>query len=126
MPSATAAVADGIWVTYGYDTRQNLTSVTYADGSGFDYAYADPLDAHNLTEKRNKAGHLINTWAYDGLDRCVGNFSVQGRGVSIDYVNDRRVAVTDAYGVLRLVEPTNLLYQDVKSRRIMAGPLNLI
>ncbi|MFC1533672.1 putative Ig domain-containing protein [Thermodesulfobacteriota bacterium] len=28
----TAAVADGIWITYGYDTNNKLTSVTYADG----------------------------------------------------------------------------------------------
>ena len=31
----TPAVPDGIWVTYGYDSNNNLTSVTYADGSGF-------------------------------------------------------------------------------------------
>lgn len=35
----TSAVADGIWVEYAYDGNQNLTSVTYADDSGFTYIY---------------------------------------------------------------------------------------
>ncbi len=97
----TDGVPSGIWVTYGYDANQNLTSVTYADGSGFDYTYSDPNDVHNLTEKRDKSGHLINTWTFDAQDRAVSNFSVQGKGVSIEYVNETQVNVTDAYGTIR-------------------------
>jgi YD repeat-containing protein len=78
----TQGVPSGIWVTYGYDANQNLTSVTYADGSGFNYTYSDPNDVHNLTEKRDKADHLINTWGFDTQDRAVSNFSGQGKGVS--------------------------------------------
>jgi RHS repeat-associated protein len=97
----TNAVSDGIWVSYGYDDNQNLTSVTYADNSGFTYIYKAPNDVHNLTEKRNKAGHILNTWAYDVQDRATNNFSAQGKGVSINYVSETQVNVTDTYGTLR-------------------------
>jgi YD repeat-containing protein len=97
----TAAVPSGIWVTYGYDGNQNLISVTYADGSGFSYTYSDPNDIHNLTEKRDKSNHLLNTYAYDDQDRVVDNFSVLGMGVSINYASGTQVDVTDAYGTLR-------------------------
>ncbi|MDY7034990.1 MAG: DUF6531 domain-containing protein, partial [Thermodesulfobacteriota bacterium] len=95
------AVPDGIWVTYGYDADQNLTSVTYADNSGYTYSYTDPNDIHNLTEKRDKLNHLLNTWGYDAEDRVISNFSVEGIGVSISYVSDSQVDVIDAYGTLR-------------------------
>ncbi len=97
----TAAVTDGVWVTYGYDGNNNLTSVTYADASGFAYTYTDPEDVHNLTEKRDKADHLLNTWSYNNQDRVTSNFSEKGRGVSISYVSETQVGVTDAYGTLR-------------------------
>ena len=97
----TDAVADGIWVEYGYDANDNLTSVLYADNSGFDYSYTDTNDVNNLTEKKNKAGHLINTWGYDASDRAISNFSRDGKGVTIDYTNYPMVGVTDAYDKLR-------------------------
>ncbi|UCD81624.1 MAG: RHS repeat protein, partial [Desulfobacterales bacterium] len=104
----TAAVTDGIWVAYEYDGYQNLISVDYADGSGFSYAYDDPQDVHNLTARRNKAGHLLNTWAYDSQDRCIDNYSVNGTGVTIDYADGSRVDVTDAYGTLRTYEVSEI------------------
>jgi len=97
----TEAVPDGIWATYGYDNNQNLTTVAYADGSGFTYSYSDPNDVHNLTEKRDKEDHLFGTWSYDERDRCTVNFWVQGKGVSITYVSETHVEVTDAYRTLR-------------------------
>jgi len=99
---ATPAVPDGIWVRYSYDANQNLISVTYGDGSGFTYVYTDPTDIHNLTEKRDKLNHLLNTWSYDDQDRAVERFSAEGKGVTnITYVSDTQVAVTDAYGTVR-------------------------
>lgn len=97
----TAAVPSGIWITYGYDGNQNLISVTYSDGSGFSYTYSDPNNIHNLTEKRDKSNHLLNTYAYDDQDRVIDNFSVLGKGVSINYVSETQVDVTDAYAVPR-------------------------
>ncbi|MBW2602380.1 MAG: RHS repeat protein, partial [Deltaproteobacteria bacterium] len=97
----TAAVPDGIWLTYGYDPNQNLVSVIYADGSGFDYIYGDPNDVHNLTEKHDKMGRLLSAWTYDDQGRAIESFTRDGRDVSINYVNDNKVEVTDAHGVTR-------------------------
>jgi len=115
----TQAVPSGTWVTYGYDANRNLTSVTYSDGSGFNYYYADPEDIHNLTEKRDKAGHLISTWTYDTQDRCVNNFSKDGKGVSISYENQFQVNVTDAYGKVR-----EYLLDDVAGRMRVSSVIN--
>jgi len=94
-------VADGLWVTYQY-AGGNLTSVAYADGSGYTYAFEDAVDSHNLTAKRNQLGHLLNEWGYDAADRCTSRFSRDGKGVSlIAYASSTRVDVTDAYGVVR-------------------------
>jgi RHS repeat-associated protein len=98
---AAQAVPHGKWVSFGYDDNHNLTSLTYGDGSGFTYAYTDPNDIHNLTGKRNKLNHLLGTWRYDINDRAVDTFSVDGKGVSVQYVNESQVDVTDAYGTLR-------------------------
>ncbi len=97
----TEAVADGLWVTYGYDAYGNLASATYPDNSGVLYGYTDPRDAHNLTARHNTAGHLIASWAYDKKDRCSVYFNARGSGFDLEYENNTRVVVTDAYGVLR-------------------------
>jgi len=96
----TAAVSDGIWVRYGYDASGNLVSVTYADGSGYNYEYNNPAN-HNLTAKKDKQGHLLSSWTYDNQDRAVTNFTRDGKGVSINYVSNNEVRVTDAYGIAR-------------------------
>lgn len=96
----TAAVGDGIWVRFGYEAG-NLTSVRYADDSGYLYEYDDPEDAHNLTAKRSLANHMLGGWDYDGKDRCKTHFSPQGTGVTLEYVSSTRVDVTDAYGITR-------------------------
>ena len=104
----TSAVPTGIRVNYGYDANQNLTSVTYADGSGFTYKYEDPNDPHNLTEKRDKVGangHFLASWSYDDQDRAITNTTRDGRGGTVDYdthAGDNKVAVTDEYGEDRL------------------------
>ena len=96
----TTAVPGGVWASFTY-SGENLGSVTYADGSGFTYTYTDSWDAHNITEKDNQAGHLLNTWAYDSEDRATANYSVEGRGASLVYASDALVHVTDAYGIQR-------------------------
>jgi RHS repeat-associated protein len=98
---ATSVVTDGKWVEYGYDADQNLISVSYADGSGFNYAYDDTYQVHNLTGKKDTLNHQLNTWSYDRYDRCTDNFSREGKGVSINYVSATQVEVTDDYGELR-------------------------
>lgn len=106
----TTAVPDGLWVkTYGYDANGNLTSVTYADDSGFTYAYEDGNDVHNLTEKRDKASHLLANWGYDASDRVITNFSVDGKGAGIEYASGTQVNVSDAYNVIRSYTIGNIM-----------------
>ena len=105
---ATQSISDGIWVSFEYDNN-NLVSVTYADGSGFDYAYDDSYDIHNMTQKSDKAGHIISTWSYDWSydwpdyesDKAIENVNGEGTGVTVDFVSETQVDVTDAYGVTR-------------------------
>jgi len=97
----TEAVPDGIWVRYGYDADDNLESVTYADGSGYDYVYGDPNDPHHLTEKHDKGDHLLSSWAYDSQGRAFESVTRDGQDVTIDYVDENKVEVTDAYGITR-------------------------
>jgi len=97
----TSALSDGVWVRYGYDENDNLTSVTYGDGSGLLYSYTDVNDPHNLTEKRDGLGHVLATWTYDDQDRAVENLARDGGRISIEYVNEHEVVITDAYGVSR-------------------------
>ncbi|CAB1058714.1 Rhs family protein, partial [Olavius sp. associated proteobacterium Delta 1] len=97
----TSAVSNGIWVSYGYDGHQNLTSVTYADGSGFTYSYTDPNGNHNLTEKRNAANQLLGTWSYDAQDRCNAQSNPDGTDVTVVYATPTQADVTDAYGTVR-------------------------
>lgn len=117
----TTAVPSGIWVTYQYDANQNLTSVTYADGSGFVYGYGDPNDTHNLMEKRNTPGHLISTWSYDSMDRCLGKYSSKGKGASIEYIDRTQVDVTDAYGTVR-----NYTLADIAGRKRVTAMLGAV
>jgi len=95
----TAAIPDGILVRYQYDTKGNLTRITYADGSGLEYRYQDTYDAHNLTEKRNLSGEFLASWQYDYYDKAFKNITRDGKGALITYgsFGDQAV-VTDGQG----------------------------
>lgn len=91
-----------VWVIYDYDEKGNLISATYPDESGFNYTYTDTNDVHNLTEKRDKTGKFLSSWSYDNKDRAIKNKTNDSKGVSIEYVNENEVRVTDAKGVTRI------------------------
>ncbi|WDP88315.1 MAG: RHS repeat protein [Desulfobacter sp.] len=101
----TTAIADGIWVSYQYDSNGNLIQVTYADdgngstASGFIYEYQDAYDIHNLTAKKDLDNHLLSTWTYDANDQAVSNVNNQGTSATIDYSDPLAVKVTDDYGI---------------------------
>jgi len=120
----TTAVSDGVWVTYGYDANNNLTSVTYADGSGFDYQYSDPNDIHNLTTKLDKMGHVLTTWSYDEYDRATTSTGRSpDESVAIEYVSSSLVKVRDAYGVTRslTIQKQDLYYPTVTNTSDTSG-----
>jgi RHS repeat-associated protein len=104
----TAAVPDGLWVTYGYDTNQNLTTVTYADGSGFTYAYNDLNDPHNLTRKKDLLNHVLREWSYNSSDQATACLTPDGKGVTSITYTGSQVAVRDAYDVLRTYTLANV------------------
>ncbi len=110
----------GIQVAYDYDENKNLTTATFADGSGFVYDYDDADTApfiNNLTKKTDTMGHLLATWVYDDQDRCYRNDTTDGRGVTIDYDTIANAAVvTDAYGVSRTYQ-----FTAIKGRRRIFG-----
>jgi len=97
----TDAVPTGVWVIYAYDASGNLTSVTYAEGSGVDYEYQDPHDAHNLTEKRDLEGRVLGSWWYDAADRCTQHYTPGFGSIRIDYPTETLVEVRDGYGTTR-------------------------
>ncbi|MEJ2169412.1 MAG: DUF6531 domain-containing protein, partial [Desulfobacterales bacterium] len=116
----TDAVADGVWVQFGYDGHHNLTAVTYADGSGIIYSYEDPNDTHNLTEMRNAADHLLGTWTYDAQDRCTAYADPGDLDAAVAYVGPTQVDVTDAYGTIR-----SYTIEEIGGRKrvsVMTGP----
>ncbi len=104
----TTAVADGVWVRYTYDAQGNLSTVRHSDGSGLDYLYGDPLDPHNLTGKRDAAGHQLASWTYDALDRATSSTTRDGKNVTIDYLGEQKVKVTDGWGVERTSTLTSI------------------
>jgi len=104
----------GVFVLYGQDVNDNLVSVTYQDGSGFEYNYADPQDIHNVTEKRDKMGHFKAGWSYDQYDRATVSQAGDGRNVTVAYTGHNTVQVTDAYGRAR-----TLLFETLKGQRML-------
>jgi len=99
LPNTTST---GTVATFTYDARSNLTSVLYADNTGFTYEYADANDVHNLTLTKNKADHTLCEWTYDAQDRCAWHRSRRAKGLfSVSYVSDTQVDVTDPYNWVR-------------------------
>jgi len=98
----TAAVPNGVWVTYGYDGNQNLTTVTYADGSGLAYVYSDAKDIHNLTQKKDLLNHMLREWSYNTNDQVVACLTPDGKGVTSITYGDTQVEVRDVYDALRI------------------------
>ena len=97
----TAAVDDGIWVEYGYDGNQNLTTVTYADGSGITYVYNDANDVHNLTQKKDSLNHILREWSYNTNDQATVCRSPDGKGVELVTYQPNQVQVKDVYDITR-------------------------
>jgi len=98
---ATNAVPTGVWVEYGYDDNQNLSSVIYGDNSGFTYYYEDFQDIHDLTKKTNKANHLIKTWSYNSDDQCENYFNRDFGIITIGYPDESSVEITDGHDITR-------------------------
>jgi RHS repeat-associated protein len=105
----TQAVASGRWVDYQYNAAgRRLERVTYADGSVVAYGYDDPFDANNITSKRDAADHLLARWSFDREDRCIEAFQRSGTHIRMDYSEEDRVVVYDAYDQARTFTLTDI------------------
>ncbi len=113
---ATSAVSTGIWCTYDYDANGNLITVSYANGSGYRYLYEDTLNANLLTGKKDAANHLLASWGYNEGGLAAQSSDTEGRGVSIQYVDEDQVDVTDAYGTVRTYH-----MQTIAGRKRLSG-----
>lgn len=98
--------AGGVY-TYGYDTSNNLVSVTYPDNTPADdgdnpvrlYHYEDARFPHALTGISDENGERYATWAYDDQGRAISSEHAGGaERVTLTYNADGTTTVTDALG----------------------------
>jgi RHS repeat-associated protein len=86
----------GITTTYGYDTLDRLTSVTYSDGTpSVTYSYDAAGRLHTRVDTTG-----TTTWNYDPLGRLTSRTSTSGGG-TLSYGYDKSsnlTSVSDAHG----------------------------
>ncbi|MCU7921043.1 MAG: hypothetical protein KZQ95_22190 [Candidatus Thiodiazotropha sp. (ex Epidulcina cf. delphinae)] len=97
----TISTPDGD-LQYGYDTRTNLTSVTYPDGGSKIYHYEDPNFPHRLTGISDENNIRYATWAYDASGKVISSAHAGGVDkVELVYHTDGSTTVTDALNAQR-------------------------
>jgi YD repeat-containing protein len=101
----TVSDPKGNTYTFSY-TGDNLTGMSSPDVVSTEYAYGDPNDPHNMTEKR-VAGETVGTWGYDQHDRAISSGKAGGvEEISVTYGGTGipdvlEVTVTDSRGYER-------------------------
>ena len=97
-PNNTGSPSDRPVTTYDYDSNNNLTKVTDAEGNATEYAY----DEYNrLIETKDAAPDesaepLVTTYVYDGNNNLIRTVDPAGRVTTFAYdMLDRRTATID-------------------------------
>jgi RHS repeat-associated protein len=93
-----AEVADGAGLTrttYGYDANGRLAGVTYADGSGFTFAYSSSNRLQTVTDR---TGRVVETHEYYPDGRARTSALADGRELLTLVYGTNQTTVTDALG----------------------------
>jgi YD repeat-containing protein len=92
--------------TFTYDSKDRLTSVTYADGTSRQYHYEVDANSPLLTGITDEAAVRFATWSYDYYGRIASSTHTGGvESHQIAYIFDGRRSVTDPLGTVRLYAP---------------------
>jgi RHS repeat-associated protein len=107
------AIADttGVIADYTYNT-QKLTGVTYADGSGYSFAYDGQS---RMTSVTDKLGNVLESHAYDSQGRATTSERQGGvNRYTLNYVSATETDVTDGLGRV-----TKYLFDKTKARNVV-------
>ena len=88
-------------ISYGYDPNNNLTSVTYPDGSVRQYHYENPTFKNALTGITDERGVRYITYTYDAEGKAVGEVLAGGVGSHGLTFGTNSTVVTDPLGTQR-------------------------
>jgi len=102
---------DGV-TQYSYDAMGRLTAVTRPDGTTRQYQYGNSQYPNALTAVIDENGALYASISYDSLGRAVQGSLANGVWQnSVDYTNSSAPIVTDAFGVSRTYQYTNVNFR---------------
>jgi len=110
---------DGRVITFTQDAKGNLVAASLPDGMNYTYAYADPLDPHNITTIQKGDGTLPWVNTYDTQDRVTqqkqGNHTWAFTYVIPGVHTSASETITDAAG-LNPITTTSHTYFDSSNR----------
>ncbi len=99
---ATVTEPGGGVIAYEYDAQDNLTHVTFPDGTARQYLYEDANYPHALTGIVDEDGNRFASWQYDAQGRATLNERAGGAGrIQLDYSDALTTTVTEPLGAIR-------------------------
>jgi len=108
---SSVTVPNGGVYSYAYDTKNNLTSITYPDKTKRQFVYENKTYPHALTGVIDEKGNRYSTDTYDTAGRDTANERAGGvdkTTLDYSYLTYGNVPVTDALGSTRTSTFVNL------------------
>jgi RHS repeat-associated protein len=108
------SISDGMGVvaTYTYGSGDKLQTVTYADNSGYQFAYNS---SNLLTSVTDALGHVLESHTYDSSGRALTSQKHGGVELyTLDYYSSTQTNVTDALGHI-----TKYFFDKSKGRNVV-------
>jgi RHS repeat-associated protein len=105
----------GTVATYSYGGNQQLLTVTYADSSGYQFAYAPVPAGLVLSSVTDVLGNVIEHHDYDAQGRAITSEAHGGvERYTLNFVSPTETDVTDALGRV-----TKFFYRNIKGTRVV-------